>query len=67
MIEHIVKQVINASGFNFKYDTFIVERAKELYYPNRLPKVGDYYTFNLFGKHIQCRVKEIIDNEIYIE
>lgn len=66
MKEFTIKQIIKASSLNLKYENFIVIRAKENYLPEAIPKTGDNYTFNLFGKHIQCRVLFTHKNEIFI-
>ncbi|HAY3536879.1 TPA: hypothetical protein JRX32_003542 [Elizabethkingia anophelis] len=66
MKEFIIKQIIDASSLELEHKRFIVTRTTEIYRPEKMPRIGDNYSFNLYGKHIQCRVFLIEENEIFI-
>lgn len=58
-----IVQIINDVKNN---RTLFVQRGFDFYDEKFLPKMNDFFTINVFGKHRILKVDNIEDNTIYI-
>lgn len=61
-INYTIKQI-----FELPDKIILVERETQQYDNDFKPKIGDYYTFNLNGRHITTTVERIENNIIFIK
>lgn len=61
-INYTIKQI-----FELPDKLILVERETQQYDNDFKPNIGDYYTFNLNGRHITTTVERIENNIIFIK